>query len=130
MTRFVLSAAALAAILAVPAAASSDEAWAEQEKQVTEACVAASGLKDAKAHTDVMQFDDTVGYAALIVEGEGEGGHMGGEGHMGEGHMGEGHMGEGQGGEGHMEGMEHHAMALCLFDKKTGKASIAEMHHK
>ena len=122
MTRFVLSAAALAAILAVPAAASSDEAWAEQEKQVTEACVAASGLKDAKAHTNVMQFDDTVGYAALIVEGEGEGGHMGGEGHMGEGHMGEG--------EGHMEGMEHHAMALCLFDKKTGKASIAEMHHK
>ena len=114
MTRFVLSAAALAAILAVPAAASSDEAWAEQEKQVTEACVAASGLKDAKAHTNVMQFDDTVGYAALIVEGEGEGGHMG----------------EGQGGEGHMEGMEHHAMALCLFDKKTGKASIAEMHHK
>lgn len=125
MTRFVLSAAALAAILAVPAAASSDEAWAEQEKQVTEACLAASGLKDAKAHTGVMLFDDAVGYDALIVEGEGEGGHMGGEGHMGEGHM-----GEGQGGEGHMEGMEHHAMALCLFDKKTGKASIAEMHHK
>ena len=47
---------------------------------------------------------------------------MGGEGHMGEGHMGEG--------EGHMEGMEHRAMVLCLYNKQTGAASVAELHHK
>lgn len=111
MTRFVLSVAALSALLAAPAAASSAEAWAEHEKQVTAACLAASGLKDAKAHTGIMLFDDSVGFDALIVEGEGAGDHPKGDdsgGHDG----------------------QHHAMVLCLFDKKTGKASVAELHHK
>ena len=111
MTRFVLSVAALSALLAAPAAASSAEAWAEHEKQVTAACLAASGLKDAKPHSGIMLFDDAVGFDALIIEGEGSEQHL-------KGADSGGHDGK------------HHAMVLCLYNKQTGSASVAELHHK
>ncbi|MFT3808373.1 MAG: hypothetical protein QM698_00485 [Micropepsaceae bacterium] len=99
MTRIAIL--ALAAAFVLPAAASSDDAWAEHEKKVAEACFTASGFKDAKAHTKLMIFDDSVGMDALVVEGEYPQEHMKGE----------------------------HGMALCLYNKSTETAVTTEMAH-
>ena len=99
MTRIAII--AFAAALVLPAAASSDDAWAEHEKKVAEACFAASGFKDAKAHTKLMIFDDSVGMDALVVEGEYPQEHMKGE----------------------------KGMMLCLYNKATDTAVTTEMMH-
>jgi hypothetical protein len=99
MTRITLAAISVALVL--PAIASSDDAWAEHEKKVTEACFTASGFKDAKAHTKLMVFDDSVGMDALVVEGEYPQEHMKGE----------------------------KGMMLCLYNKATETAVTTEMMH-
>jgi hypothetical protein len=93
---------ATAAFLAAPAFASSGDAWAEYEAKVTAACLAASGFKDAKAHTDLIMFGDDVGIDALVVEGAHPQEHMKGE----------------------------HGMVLCLYNKTTETAAVSEMQHK
>jgi len=98
MTRFALIAAIA---LVLPAAASSPDAWAEHETEVTAACLTASGLIDAKPHTKITTFSDEVGYDVLIVEGT----TMGGEGKQG------------------------HQMAICLFNRATRTAVTSEMQH-
>ncbi|MBJ9985835.1 hypothetical protein IAE19_10325 [Acinetobacter sp. S40] len=49
--------------------ASSEQAWKQHDQAVKTACVKASGLKNAKAVSDIMLFDDRVGYSALVLEG-------------------------------------------------------------
>ncbi|WP_151980969.1 hypothetical protein [Acinetobacter guerrae] len=49
--------------------ASSDQAWKQHDQAITTACIKASTLKNAKAVSDIMLFDDRVGYSALVLEG-------------------------------------------------------------
>ena len=55
-----------AMLLAAPATASSDKAWAEFNARVTKACVAASGIRNARPST-IVGFDDRVGKVAMLV---------------------------------------------------------------
>jgi len=48
---------------------SAPEAWAAHYDEVAASCVKASGLRDARAAGDFVDFDDRVGYTALVVEG-------------------------------------------------------------
>ncbi len=51
---------------ATPAVASSDGAWREFNLRVTRACMAASGLRNARAST-IVGFDDRAGMVAMLV---------------------------------------------------------------
>ena len=95
-------AAAVAALATMPALASSSDAWAEHEKAVNDACVAASGLTDARPLSQIAMFDDSIGYDALLITG--------------------GYPQE------HMKGQT--AMMICLFNKADGKASVSELTDK
>lgn len=55
-----------AMLLAAPATASSDTAWGEFTVRVTRACVAASGIRNARPST-IVGFDDRVGKVAMLV---------------------------------------------------------------
>ncbi|MCW2269776.1 hypothetical protein D3C77_92490 [compost metagenome] len=57
------------ALLSTAAQASSDQAWSDHNTQMSQRCIAASGLKDAKAVGKPAEFDDRVGYSALLLEG-------------------------------------------------------------
>ncbi|MEE1926048.1 hypothetical protein V0R50_29060 [Pseudomonas sp. 148P] len=60
----------LALLLLAPLAhASSDQAWAEHDKQLLKACTAASQLKDVRALGKSAEFDDRSGYSALLLQG-------------------------------------------------------------
>lgn len=60
----------LALLLLCPLAhASSDQAWAEHDKQLLKACSAASQLKDVRALGKSAEFDDRSGYSALLLQG-------------------------------------------------------------
>jgi hypothetical protein len=50
--------------------ASSPDAWASYDKAVLASCTKASGLKDAKPVGNAAQFDDRVGYTALLLQGQ------------------------------------------------------------
>ena len=78
--------------------ASSSEAWAANDKAVLESCIKASGLKDAKPVGTPAQFDDRVGYTALLMQGQYPQKHMKGR----------------QGSE------------LCLYNGKTKTAYVTE----
>lgn len=56
-------------LLAPLAHASSDQAWAEHDKQLLKACTAASQLKDIRALGKSAEFDDRSGYSALLLQG-------------------------------------------------------------
>jgi hypothetical protein len=45
------------------------EAWAAHEKEVVTACAAASKLRDPKPGGSAVDFDDRVGFTALIIDG-------------------------------------------------------------
>ncbi|MDB6443008.1 hypothetical protein SAMN03159507_01773 [Pseudomonas sp. NFACC32-1] len=55
--------------LAFHAHASSPSAWAAHDKEVLASCLKASGLKDAAPVGSAAQFDDRVGYTALLLQG-------------------------------------------------------------
>ena len=95
------SALTIAVLLIGCAPASSPDAWSDYEKEVATACFAASGFKDAEAHTKLIVFGDDVGRDALIVEGVYPQPHM-------------------DGAKGKM---------LCLFDKATRTAAVSEIQH-
>lgn len=46
-----------------------DQAWTDQRKHMLKACLAASQFKDAHALGKPTEFDDRVGYSALLIEG-------------------------------------------------------------
>jgi hypothetical protein len=56
--------------LTAQAHASSPDAWANYDKAVLASCTKASGLKDAKPVGNAAQFDDRVGYTALLLQGQ------------------------------------------------------------
>ena len=94
-----LSTALIACALFTGAAqASSPDAWEQHRKQVVKACLAASQLKDAHARSKPVEFDDQVGYSALLIEGRYSQAHMKGR-----------------------TGTE-----LCLYDKKHQRAHVSE----
>lgn len=84
--------------LASNAQASSPDAWAAYEKTVLASCTKASGLKNAKPLGNAAQFDDSVGYTAVLLQGQYPQKHMKGQ-----------------------QGTE-----LCLYNKKSKTASVTE----
>lgn len=78
--------------------ASSADAWATYDKAVLASCTKASGLKDAKPVGNAAQFDDRVGYTALLLQGQYPQKHMKGA-----------------------QGTE-----LCLYNKKSKTAYVSE----
>ena len=78
--------------------ASSPDAWAAYDKVVLASCTKASGLKDAKPVGTPAQFDDRVGYTAVLLQGQYPQKHMKGQ----------------QGSE------------LCLYNKKSKTAFVTE----
>ncbi|WP_248739338.1 hypothetical protein [Pseudomonas sp. MWU12-2029] len=95
MKRLALSVLCLIAPLAH---ASSPDAWAAYDKAVLASCTEASGLKDAKPVGTAAQFDDRVGYTALLLQGQYPQKHMKGQ-----------------------QGTE-----LCLYNKKSKTAFVTE----
>lgn len=73
----ITAALALAAITSAQSArASSDEAWRAFDAKVTKACLAASGLRNARPST-IVGFDDRVGMVAMLVSDRRRGSAMG-----------------------------------------------------
>lgn len=70
-----IAAGSIAAILVVatPASASSDEAWAEFHRRATQSCLAASDIKEPRASA-VLDFDDRAGKAAILISDRTKGG--------------------------------------------------------
>ena len=56
-------------LLASTAHASSDQAWAEHDRQLLRACTQASQLKEVRALGKSAEFDDRSGYSALLLQG-------------------------------------------------------------
>ncbi|PKF31053.1 hypothetical protein [Acinetobacter proteolyticus] len=56
--------------------ASSERAWNKHDQEIKAACIKASQLKNAKIVSNVMLFDDRVGYSALQIEGKYPQAHM------------------------------------------------------
>src|SRR5579863_6265123 len=83
------------------APASTPEAWSAYQQEVVKTCVAASLLRHARAAGERVDFDDDVGLSALLIAGEYSQPHMRGQ-----------------------RGRE-----LCLFDKHTRRARIADADH-
>ena len=67
---------AAGALAPLAAQASSPDAWAQYEQTVVKACVAASGLKDAKPVGRTIQYDDRVPVTALVLAGRYPQAHM------------------------------------------------------
>lgn len=88
----------LTAAMTFQAQASSPDAWASYDKKVLASCLKASGLKDAEPVGTAAQFDDRVGYTALLLQGQYPQKHMKGA-----------------------TGTE-----LCLYRKKTATAYVTE----
>ncbi len=85
-------------LLAATAHASSDDAWAEHDQQLLQACTAASQFKDARAVGKIAVFDDNTGYSAVLLQG-----------HYPQAHM------------DNLEGSE-----LCLYNRGDKRASVTE----
>ncbi|MEG2695500.1 MAG: hypothetical protein RR856_11960 [Acinetobacter sp.] len=56
--------------------ASSAEAWKKHDQNLKAACIKASQLKNTKVVSDIMSFDDRVGYSAVVLEGRYPQAHM------------------------------------------------------
>lgn len=56
--------------------ASSEQAWKKHDQDIKSACIKASQLKNAKAVSNVILFDDRVGYSALLIQGQYPQAHM------------------------------------------------------
>jgi hypothetical protein len=80
-----------------PGHASSDDAWNALFKKVNGTCIGQSGM-DTPEVTAPIIFDDAVGKVALLLRGT---------------------VGKGK-------SKISNATIMCLYDKKTGKASIQE----
>ncbi|WRH91625.1 hypothetical protein RCC30_24245 [Pseudomonas fluorescens] len=78
--------------------ASSPDAWTAYDKTVLASCTKASGLKNAKPVGAPAQFDDRVGYTAVLLQGQYPQKHMKGQ-----------------------QGTE-----LCLYNKKSKTAFVTE----
>lgn len=84
--------------LATQAHASSPDAWATFDQAVLASCTKVSGLKNPKPVGNAAQFDDRVGYTALLLQGQYPQKHMKGQ-----------------------QGTE-----LCLYNKQSKTAYVTE----
>jgi hypothetical protein len=87
----------LAAISPLPALASSTDAWAAHQQEVTEACSRASGLVDTRLVGSVITYDDAVGTSAALIAGRYPQAHRAGA----------------------------TGLSLCLFDRRSRRAQAA-----
>lgn len=78
MKTMILSVICLAT-LTTQALASSAEAWSALDKAVVASCTRASGLKKPTVVGKAAQFDDRVGYVALLLQGQYPQKHMQGQ---------------------------------------------------
>ena len=69
MNKIIVIAAAGIAASSVAATASTPQAWQQLDRRVTRACIAASGLAQAKIVVDKASFSDRVPVELRIVEG-------------------------------------------------------------
>ncbi|WP_205287666.1 hypothetical protein [Luteibacter jiangsuensis] len=83
---------------ATTAGASTPGAWKDYDQRLTKACIAASGLKDAKPVGGPIQYDDRVPVTALVLAGRYPQKHMN-----------------------NRPGRE-----LCVWDRKAQKAYVSE----
>jgi hypothetical protein len=90
--------AMLLAIATGPALASSPQEWETFDKQVIASCTKASQLKQTVAVGRIAQFDDRVGYVAVLLQGRYPQAHM----------------------------KNKVGRELCLFDKKSKAAYVTE----
>ncbi|GFM83560.1 hypothetical protein PSCICN_42520 [Pseudomonas cichorii] len=84
--------------LACQANAATPQAWDALDKAMLDACLKASQLKDSKPVGTNAQFDDRVGYSALLLQGRYPQKHMN-----------------------NRKGTE-----LCLYSRKNRQASVTE----
>jgi hypothetical protein len=96
-----LSAAVLSAAWPLATLGSTPQAWDAYTQEVTAACVAASGLRGAHPAGDLVEFDDRIGITVLLIAGRYPQPHM----------------------------HDARAHVLCLFDRRTRKASVADADH-
>ncbi|WP_152607790.1 hypothetical protein [Acinetobacter sp. A47] len=82
--------------------ASSEQAWNKHHEEIKSACIKASQLKNARAVSNVMLFDDRVGYSALLIQGKYPQPHM----------------------------KNKTGQELCLWHKTTKKAYLSEVNMK
>ncbi|WP_145191918.1 hypothetical protein [Pseudomonas sp. URMO17WK12:I11] len=80
------------------AQASSTQAWNDQRQQMLNACLKASQFKHAHARGKPAEFDDRVGFSALLIEGT----------------YAQKHMKQRTGSE------------LCLYDRRQQQAFVSE----
>lgn len=78
--------------------ASSEQAWSKHDQNAKMACVKASQFKNAKPVSNMMLFDDRVGYSALLIQGQYPQAHM----------------------------KNKTGQELCLWNKTTKKAYLSE----
>ena len=78
--------------------ASSTQAWNEQRQQMLKSCLAASQFTSAHARGKPAEFDDQVGYSALLIEGVYRQKHM----------------------------QQRTGTELCLYDRQRQQAYISE----
>jgi hypothetical protein len=88
----------IALLGASAAPASTPEAWNAYQQEVVKTCVAASSLRHARAAGERIDFDDEVGFSALLIAGEYPQPHM----------------------------RTQHGRELCLFNKHTRTAAMAD----
>jgi hypothetical protein len=81
---------------------SSEQAWSKHDQDVKAACIKASQLKDAKTVSNVMLFDDRVGYSAILIQGKYPQAHM----------------------------KNKIGQELCLWNKTSKKAYLTEVNMK
>ncbi|WP_413625744.1 hypothetical protein [Luteibacter sp. Lutesp34] len=83
---------------ATAAGASTPAAWKDYDQRLTKACIAASGLKDAKPVGGPIQYDDRVPVTALVLAGRYPQKHM----------------------------KNRPGRELCVWDRKAEKAYVSE----
>lgn len=83
---------------ATTAGASTPDAWKDYDQRLTKACIAASGLKDAKPVGGPIQYDDRVPVTALVLAGRYPQKHM----------------------------KNRPGRELCVWDRKAQKAYVSE----
>ena len=80
------------------AQASSEEAWQKSRQVMVQACINASHLSKVKVLGDPIEYDDNIGYSALLLEGRYPQPQM----------------------------KNKRGRELCLFQRSSGRASISE----
>lgn len=76
----------------------SPDAWTAHYRQVVSSCIKASGLSDARPAGVPVDFDDRVGYTAIVIQG-----------HYPQPHM-----------------EDRNGRVLCLFEKRSRTPYVAD----